>query len=76
MIHMILLHVLDHSFLCSVRSGSEVGNIAAALEVTKSISTQANNTIHLSLIEGSAIKDQELGDLILQVSDMNKVDQL
>lgn len=44
----------------------EVGNIAAALQVTKSISTQANNTIHLSLIEGSGIK--ELGDLVLQVS--------
>lgn len=67
-------HVLDHSFLCSVRSGSEVGNIVAALEVTKSISTQANNTIHLSLIEGSTIKDQELGDLILQVSDRPAVD--
>ena len=60
--HLIVFH-------CSVRSGSEVGNIAAALEVTKSISTQANNTIHLSLIEGFAIKDQELGDLALQVSD-------
>ena len=44
----------------------EVGNIAAALEVTKNISTQANNTIHLSLVEGSGIN--ELGDLALQVS--------
>ena len=61
------------AFLCSVRSGAEVGNIAAALEVTKNISTQANNTIHLSLIEGSAIKDQELGDLALQVSDTDFV---
>ena len=49
----------------------EVDNIAAALKVTKSISTRANNTIHLSLIEGTGI--QNLGDLALQVSEKGRL---
>ena len=36
----------------SVRAGVEVGNIEAALEVTRGISSRANNTIHLSMVEG------------------------
>ena len=48
-----------------MRSGEEIGNIEAGLEVTKAIATRANNAIHLSLLEKPA--QNEFGELVLQV---------
>lgn len=53
---------LHHQF--SVRSGLPAGNIEKGLEVTRNISTQANNAIHLSLIEGQS--GNKFGELVLQ----------
>ena len=51
-----------HKF--SVRAGLDAGNIEAALEVTRGISSRANNTIHLSMVEGV---EPRFGELVLQV---------
>lgn len=49
----------------SIRAGLETGNIDVALRVTRGISTQANNAVHLSLLEG--VEERKLGKLVLQV---------
>ena len=49
----------------SIRAGLEVGNIDVALRVTRGISTQANNAVHLSLLEG--VEESKFGKLVLQV---------
>ena len=49
----------------SVRAGLPAGQIEKGLEVTRTISTQANNAIHLSLVEGRH-RNSKLGELVLQ----------
>lgn len=49
----------------SIRAGLEVTKIEAALRVTRGISTQANNAIHLSMMEG--VERKNYGELVLQV---------
>lgn len=48
-----------------MRAGLPAGHIEEGLAVTRRISTQANNAIHLSLIEGVG-KTDSLGPLLLQ----------
>ncbi len=47
-----------------MRAGLPAGNINQGLEVTRNISKQANNAIHLSLIDG--LNQAKLGRLVLQ----------
>ena len=54
-----------HTHTCSVRAGLSTGNIEQGLEVTRNISKQANNAIHLSLIE-NLTNPAKLGALVLQ----------
>lgn len=49
----------------SVKSGLPAGNIDQGLEVTRNISTQANNAIHLSLVEERS-RSSKFGELVLQ----------
>ena len=49
----------------SVRAGLPAGNIEGGLQMTRNISTQANNAIHLSLID-VPIRAEKYGKLILQ----------
>ena len=49
----------------SIRAGLEVAKIEAALRVTRGISMQANNAVHLSMMEG--IERKNYGELVLQV---------
>ena len=49
----------------SVRSAQPAGQAEAALSVTRGISTQANNAIHLSMLE--RVVKIGLGELVLQV---------
>lgn len=64
MFHLMISYDLTFSSL-SVRAGLPAGNIDNGLEVTRRISMQANNAIHLSLIEGPLRLDK-FGSLILQ----------
>ena len=48
-----------------MKSGLPAGNIDQGLEVTRNISTQANNAIHLSLIEERS-RNNKFGELVLQ----------
>lgn len=59
--------ILNHLPLSpsSVRASLPAGHIEEGLEVTRSISTQANNAIHLSLIEGGS-RTRKFGALVLQ----------
>ena len=50
----------------SARSAQPAGSIDAALRVTRGISRQANNAIHLDMLDGYA--KMEIGELVLQVS--------
>lgn len=49
------------------------GNIESAIEVTRGISTRANDAIHLSMIEAGP-EGKEYGELVLQVSVHEKTD--
>ena len=50
----------------SARSAEPAGQVEEALEVTRGISRQANNAIHLDMLEGHS--KMEVGDLVLLVS--------
>ena len=50
----------------SARSAQLAGQVDEALEVTRGISRQANNAIHLDMLEGHS--KMEVGDLVLLVS--------
>ena len=50
----------------SARSAQPAGSVDAALRVTRGISRQANNAIHLDMLEG--FSKMEVGELVLLVS--------
>ena len=50
----------------SVRAGLESGDILSALEVSRGVSTLANNAIHLNMLD-ERVNHVELGELVMQV---------
>ncbi len=51
----------------SVRAALEGGGILSALEVSRGVSTLANNAIHLNMLN-DRVSSTELGDLVMQVT--------
>ncbi len=59
-----MLLYIAHSY--SVRAGLEEGSILSALEVSRGVSTLANNAVHLNMLD-ERVNRSDLGELVLQV---------
>ncbi len=56
----------------SIRAGLEGGSILSALEVSRGVSTLANNAVHLNMLD-ERVNTTELGDLVMQVRTYGRV---
>lgn len=51
----------------SIKSGNPLAHFQATLGAAQEISRQANNSVHMSMIDGTQRKLAEYGKLVLQV---------